>query len=56
MNLFVKQGAGTSKSRCLARKNNWESYCHTPVIVTYVPEGVSTAWKDADIQHDTHGG
>jgi hypothetical protein len=50
------QGSGTSKARCLARKANWETYCHTPVIVTYVPDGVSSTWKDEDIQHDSHGG
>ena len=31
-------------------------YCDTPVIVTYVPEGVSTNWEEDWIMHDSHGG
>ena len=46
----------TAKSLCLSRQDNWRSYCKTPVVVTYMPDGVSTNWADSDIQHDSHGG
>ena len=50
------QGVGTSKEKCLARAAWWMKYCDTPVIVTYVPEGVSTNWEEDWIMHDSHGG
>jgi len=49
-------GAGTSASVCLARAEKWMKFCDTPVIVTYVPDGVSTNWKPDWIMHDSHGG
>ena len=48
--------SGESKSYCLNRAKVWNDYCENPVIATYLPEGVSSNWKDQDIQHDNHGG
>jgi hypothetical protein len=31
-------------------------FCDTPVIATYVPDGVSSNWKNDWIMHDSHGG
>ena len=45
-----------SSPRCLARKASWESFCKSPVLVTYLPEAISTTWGDDEIAHDTHGG
>ena len=45
----------TLTRRCLARKASWESACRSPVLVTYLPEAISTGWADADIAHDSHG-
>jgi hypothetical protein len=50
------KGVGSSKEKCLARAEWWMKYCDTPVIVTYVPEGVSTNWEEDWIMHDSHGG
>ncbi len=52
---YSKAGSGASKSRCLARKASWEAFCKTPVMVTYLPEAVSTNWEENDIVHDAHG-
>jgi len=49
-------GAGNSKENCLARAQSWMKYCDTPVIATYVPEGVSSNWEKDWIMHDSHGG
>jgi len=49
------KGSGTSKNLCFSRRDNWRGYCRAPVMVTYLPEGVSTDWEDGDIRHDTHG-
>lgn len=48
-------GSGYSKSKCLARKNDWESRCQTPVLMTYLPDSMSSNWKDENIAHDAHG-
>jgi len=45
-----------SKDACLDRAQWWMKYCDTPVIVTYVPEDVSTNWHEDWIMHDSHGG
>ncbi len=50
-----KKGAGTSRGICLSRAANWRTFCKTPVMVLYLPEGVATNWNDRDIRHDTHG-
>jgi len=50
------QGVGSSKDKCLARAAWWMKYCDTPVIVTYVPDGVSSNWEEDWIMHDSHGG
>jgi len=47
---------GSSKEACLAKAKWWIDYCKTPVIVTYVPEEMSTNWQDHWIMHDSHGG
>merc|ERR1719320_408912 len=31
-------------------------YCDTPVLATFVPEGVSSTWSNDWIMHDSHGG
>ena len=31
-------------------------FCDTPVIMTYVPDHLSTSWADEWIMHDSHGG
>ena len=31
-------------------------YCDTPVIATYVPDGLSSTWQADWIMHDSHGG
>jgi len=49
-------GSGVSKTYCLQRARVWSEYCENPAIATYIPEGVSSNWRDADIQHDNHGG
>jgi len=49
-------GSGVSKSYCLQRARVWSEYCENPCIATYIPEGVSSNWRDEDIQHDNHGG
>jgi len=49
-------GSGVSKTKCLARARVWSDYCENPAVATYLPEGVSSNWKEADIQHDNHGG
>ena len=49
-------GAGTYKSKCLERAATWADFCETPVIATYLPDGVSSNWKDEHIQQDHHGG
>ena len=49
-------GSGTSKEKCIARAASWMKYCDTPVIATYVPEGVSSNWETDWIMHDSHGG
>nr|AVA26901.1 mucin-like spermatophore wall protein 1 [Lepeophtheirus salmonis] len=48
-------GASQSKNTCLDRGAWWTKYCENPAISTYVPEGVSSNWKNEDIQHDSHG-
>jgi len=49
-------GAGDSKEKCIGRAESWMKYCDTPVIATYVPEGVSSNWQTDWIMHDSHGG
>ena len=49
-------GSGTSKEKCIARAASWMKYCDTPVIATYVPDGVSSNWQNDWIMHDSHGG
>jgi hypothetical protein len=53
---YLQAKSGESKSYCLNRAKVWSDYCENPVIATYLPEGVSSNWKDHDIQHDNHGG
>merc|ERR1711970_1124213 len=50
------QGSGSSKAKCFARAEWWQNYCQTPVVVTYVPDGVSTNFEMNWIMHDSHGG
>merc|ERR1711970_1616357 len=50
------QGSGNSAEACLARADWWMKYCDTPVIATYVPDGVSSGWNNDWIMHDSHGG
>jgi len=50
------QGAGASAEACLARAEWWMKYCDTPVLATYVPDGVSSNWNNDWIMHDSHGG
>ena len=45
-----------SKETCFARAKYWQDFCDTPVIVTYVPDEVSTNWQEGWIMHDGHGG
>ena len=49
-------GSGSSQEKCLARADWWMKYCDTPVIATYVPDGVSSNWQNDWIMHDSHGG
>ena len=49
-------GSGMYKSKCLARAKVWTDYCENPAIATYLPEGKSSNWQEADIVHDNHGG
>jgi len=49
-------GSGNSADACLARAEWWMKFCDTPVIATYVPEGVSSNWQPDWIMHDSHGG
>jgi len=48
--------ASESKEACLSRAQWWMKYCDTPVIMTYVPDEVSTSWHEDWIMHDSHGG
>jgi len=50
------QGSGASAEACLARAEWWMKYCDTPVLATYVPDGVSSNWNNDWIMHDSHGG
>merc|ERR1712212_162868 len=47
---------GSTKEACLAKAKWWIDYCKTPVIVTYMPDEISTNWQDHWIMHDSHGG
>ena len=49
-------GSGNDKDKCLARAEWWMKYCDTPVIATFVPDGVSSGWNNDWIMHDSHGG
>merc|ERR1712002_659261 len=49
-------GSGSSKENCFARAKWWQDFCQTPVVCTYIPEGVSTNFRMEWIQHDSHGG
>merc|ERR1712227_254031 len=35
-------GSGSSAENCLARADWWMKYCDTPVLATYVPDGVTS--------------
>merc|ERR1711915_447770 len=45
-----------TKEACLAKAKWWIDYCNTPVIVTWVPDELSTNWQEHWIMHDSHGG
>merc|ERR1712212_1215746 len=47
---------GSTKEACLVKAKWWIDYCKTPVIVTYMPDEISTNWQDHWIMHDSHGG
>lgn len=49
-------GSGASADKCLDRAEWWMKYCDTPVLATFVPEGVSSTWSNDWIMHDSHGG
>ena len=49
-------GSGSSAEKCLNRAEWWMKYCDTPVLATFVPEGVSSTWSNDWIMHDSHGG
>ena len=50
------KGSGASQEACLARADWWMKYCDTPVIATFVPDGLSSTWQADWIMHDSHGG
>jgi len=50
------EGSGTNADKCMGRAEWWMKYCDTPVIATYVPDGLSSGWNNDWIMHDSHGG
>ena len=50
------QGSGANAQNCFARADWWMKYCDTPVLATFVPDGVSSSWNNDWIMHDSHGG
>merc|ERR1711942_343774 len=50
------EGSGTDADKCMGRAEWWMKYCDTPVIATFVPDGLSSGWNNDWIMHDSHGG